>query len=396
MIRDALRPLVVKLSRQIANSPVLRYPLRRASAIIMFHEVQEDVAGELGTGCSTEFLSRAVHAIRASGLEIVSLDQALERIAGPGRRGFVALTFDDGYRDSLTRALPVLEKHDAPFTVYVPTKGITRELDAWWLGLRAIFRQNDIVVIDAMRRRFECPNLQAKMVALRETCAWAAANACSPSALRSTFARYGVSITDLVDRYFLNADELIALSRHPLATIGSHTRSHTALSTLDACEMYSEIRDSQTFLKTLLDRDVRHLAYPFGSKSACGPREFAAAQQIGFSSAVTAINRPLFGQPGRYSLPRMNVTTKFWTRFVDETHQDNQSLDPQRMNPTEVLPGRGKLASQLTACAEAGPGQSCITAAEVPHANPKYIPQLDSSLRATVGPAACLCRTPDK
>ena len=37
------------------------------------------------------------------------------------RRRFVCLTFDDGYRDNLRYALPILKKYDAPFTIYIPT-----------------------------------------------------------------------------------------------------------------------------------------------------------------------------------------------------------------------------------------------------------------------------------
>ena len=328
MIKNALRRLVLKLSGRIANSPVLQYPLGRAGAIVVFHEVQEDVVAELGTGCRTEFLGRLLSAIRDRGLEIVSLDQALERIASPASGGFVALTFDDGYRDTLTRALPVLEEHSAPFVVYVPTKALTRELDAWWLGLRAIFKQNDTVSIDAMGRRFECPSAQAKMVALRESCAWAAANPRETSALHPTFAQYGISITDLVNQYFLNTDELITLARHPLATVGSHTLSHIALSTLEAGKMYFEIRESRRFLQALIERDVRHLAYPYGSRTACGPREFAAAEQLGFSSGVTAINRPLLGRPSRYSLPRMNLNSEFWVKVVEQAFPEKGKARP--------------------------------------------------------------------
>jgi hypothetical protein len=78
-------------------------------------------------------------------------------------------------------------------------------------------------------------------------------------------------------------------------------------------------------LQTLIERDVHHLAYPFGSKTACGPREFTAAEQLGFLSGVTAINRPLFGRPSRYSLPRMNLNSEFWTQVVDQAFPDKAS-----------------------------------------------------------------------
>ena len=47
------------------------------------------------------------------------------------RRPTFAITFDDGYVDNLTKALPLLERHDAPATVFVPT-GMVDRPSFWW------------------------------------------------------------------------------------------------------------------------------------------------------------------------------------------------------------------------------------------------------------------------
>jgi peptidoglycan/xylan/chitin deacetylase (PgdA/CDA1 family) len=45
----------------------------------------------------------------------------------PGQRGAVAITFDDGYRDNLTIALPLLEKYRLPMTLFVVAGFVGRE-----------------------------------------------------------------------------------------------------------------------------------------------------------------------------------------------------------------------------------------------------------------------------
>ena len=101
------------------------------------------------------------------------------------------LTFDDGYRDNVTCALPILERHDAPFTIFVPTGPPTRTLYSWWLGLRALLRVRDTVTIEAMDRRFDCPDLASKTAALAKATRWVHFDLRRAQMLAPTFATAG-------------------------------------------------------------------------------------------------------------------------------------------------------------------------------------------------------------
>ena len=66
---------------------------------------------------------------------ILTLDVCLQKLATHDRsRRYAVLTFDDGYRDNLSVALPILERNNAPFMMYVPTGAPTRSMQSWWLG----------------------------------------------------------------------------------------------------------------------------------------------------------------------------------------------------------------------------------------------------------------------
>lgn len=52
---------------------------------------------------------------------VVSLDQALDELAAGDDRPKVVITFDDGFEDVESTALPILEQHGLPFTLYVAT-----------------------------------------------------------------------------------------------------------------------------------------------------------------------------------------------------------------------------------------------------------------------------------
>jgi peptidoglycan/xylan/chitin deacetylase (PgdA/CDA1 family) len=313
IVRNAL----MAVHADTALLQALRCRLANRSVILMFHEIQEDVDANLGTGCTPAFLESVIAALRASGRDIIALDEAVRRIAGGSPARFAAITFDDGYRNTLQDALPTLSRVAAPFTVYVPTKAVTGDLYAWWLGLRALFMSNDSVEIEAMNRRMACATLNEKIGGLRRATRWVGRDFRRKEALKPTFTAYGISIEDLVARHFLSRDDLRLLAKHPLVTVGAHTTSHAALAMLHTDEAYREMVDNRAFLETEIDRPVRHFSYPYGTEAACGTREFAAARRVGFSSAVTAAARVISpAKASLHALPRLDLTNDFWMSLV--------------------------------------------------------------------------------
>ena len=106
----------------------------------------------------------------ARSVDIVSLDEMHRRlIERDFRRRFVCLTFDDGYRDNLRYALPILQKYDAPFALYIPTSFPDGFGELWWLTLEAaIARSHRIsLVMDGADRRYDCDSTEAKYELLR-------------------------------------------------------------------------------------------------------------------------------------------------------------------------------------------------------------------------------------
>ena len=95
-----------------------------AGVILTLHHVRETkprgFAPNALLDITPAFVDRALRLIRGEGYDIVSLQEALARLRNPKPgRFFVALTFDDGYRDNVEHAWPILAKHGAPWTLFV-------------------------------------------------------------------------------------------------------------------------------------------------------------------------------------------------------------------------------------------------------------------------------------
>jgi peptidoglycan/xylan/chitin deacetylase (PgdA/CDA1 family) len=314
-LKQLLKTSIFQAARWSGLAPALTRIFAGRAVILMFHEIQQDWRSELMTGTSVALFEYSIKWLRQKGWEIVSLEACLERlVADPQANQYAVLTFDDGYRDNVSTALPILERNNAPFMMYVPTGAPTRTMQAWWLGLREVFRSRDTVTVDAMGIRFRCPDFHTKALALYKVSQWIHEDYRRIGMLGATFKGAGLSLSALNEAYFLNERELQVLARHPLASIGGHTASHTALASLDPLSARTEMADNRNYLEKLLQLPVRHIAYPYGNPRACGPREEHLAKEVGFSTAVTTRDGQLFDCKQNYfALPRIPIGGPFDT-----------------------------------------------------------------------------------
>jgi peptidoglycan/xylan/chitin deacetylase (PgdA/CDA1 family) len=289
----------------IAKALAFRYG--GPGVIFMLHSTTGDSAPSLeDLRCPVAALERALRWLEASGVDFVSLDEAVRRLAEPPRGRFCAFTFDDGFADNLTHALPVMERFGAPFTVYVATGMITGEIDAWWLGLAALIRGAERIDLPDLDRRFDCADHRSKRQAYAAVETLIHSDYDTLNAVRAAVALAGIDCGALARREALTVKQLRQLASHPLVTIGAHTERHTNLARASEDEVRREMIAGRQFLESILQREIAHFAYPFGNARACGPREARIARAAGFRTAVTTRRGTLFPEhiDNLFALPR--------------------------------------------------------------------------------------------
>jgi peptidoglycan/xylan/chitin deacetylase (PgdA/CDA1 family) len=89
----------------------------RGVRILSYHAVNDDPSDLLATPARR--LGQHFDTVRAAGIEIIPLRDVYRRLETHPDGQAVAVVFDDGYRDMLINALPVLEAHGVPATVFV-------------------------------------------------------------------------------------------------------------------------------------------------------------------------------------------------------------------------------------------------------------------------------------
>lgn len=287
-------------------------------AILTLHHVRPTTSGGFRPNGLLEitpgFLDRALTLIRAEGYDIVSLDEALVRLADPKPgRFFVALTFDDGYRDNLDHAWPVLAKHQAPWTLYVVRGFAERTARLWWLELEEAIRALPRISLELPDGRFDAPSgTDVEKQKAFDRLYWhlrKGPEAILLSAISDLGRQAGIDPAGLVERECLPTETLRSLAGAPGVTIGAHTLSHPMLAKHPEAVARREIAESKTWLEEALGAPVRHFAYPVGDSGSAGPREFVLAKEAGFASAVTTRPGHLFAEHAEHlhALPRVSL-----------------------------------------------------------------------------------------
>ena len=255
------------------------------------------------------FLDAVIVRLKALGFVIVDIDRALTMIGEGAEKPFAVLTFDDGYKDTRDFALPILEKHSAPFTMYATTGFAERTARLWWVELEeAIARLPHIRIAG-----FDLPAANAAEKNVAFATLYANLIAGSEKRLLATVADLvraaGIDARSIPDNLCLDWAGIEAMSRHELCTIGVHTLTHPRLGKLDEAEMRRELADSCASIEAHIGRPAVHLAYPVGNPIAAGAREFQAAVELGFKSAVTTRPGMIFPahDARRTALPRLSI-----------------------------------------------------------------------------------------
>lgn len=172
--------------------------------VLMYHSVSSERDDPYQVTVSPQRFEQQMRWLRTRRLRGVSMAELVDAAAGGHARGLVGLTFDDGYRDFLTEAMPVLMKLGFTATVFVLT-GHLGETNYW-----------------------DRPGPEKALLTADEVCRIAAAG----------------------------------------FEIASHGVDHVALESSTDAVLATEVRQSRAHLQNLLGARVRGFCYPYGSVDA--------------------------------------------------------------------------------------------------------------------------------
>jgi peptidoglycan/xylan/chitin deacetylase (PgdA/CDA1 family) len=266
------------------------------------------------------FLEGLLQSLKRSAVDVISLDEMHRRyISGAFKRRFVCITFDDGYKDLMRWAYPLLKKYEFPFALYIPTSFPDRLGELWWVALEAVIAQSSRVgmAIDGQDRLFECGSVREKRDLYDKIYRYLRSMKTEDElrdVVRDLAARHQVDMGAFCRDLCMDWQEIADLAADPLVTIGAHTVNHVMLKkVVDDATVRAEMEMSCAVLEAALGNRPEHLAYPVGDPTSAGVREFRIAAELGFKTAVTTRPGVLFKEHRDHltALPRISVNGDF-------------------------------------------------------------------------------------
>ena len=256
----------------------------------------------------------------ASLFSVLPLDEAVLRLsAGTLPARAACITFDDGYADNRTQALPILQRHGLPATFYIATSfldggrmwndtviesirrvaGPSLDLSSLAIDGLGVLDLSSITqrraAIDAVLRRIKHKRPDERLSLTQVIAELAAATL--PDALMMT-------------------SQQVCEMRSAGMLIGAHTLTHPILATLSADETRREISGSRQALEGILGERVAHFAYPNGQPvQDYNDDSVRIVRELGFDSAVSTAWGAARASTDRFQFPRFTPWDRTRARF---------------------------------------------------------------------------------
>lgn len=220
---------------------------------------------------------------------VLPLDEGVRRLREgslPARAA--AITFDDGYADNYTQALPILQRHGVSATFFVAS-GFLDGGRMWNDTVIEALRNTKLSVLDTGLdglRELSLGDIDAKLHAAHLLLA--AVKHLPPEERASAVMHIAEQCAaDLPDNLMMTSEQLIKL-RGSGMLIGAHTMSHPILAASPHDFARQEIAQSKMHLEALLREPIRLFAYPNGKPGKDYlPEHVEMVRELGFDAAVS-------------------------------------------------------------------------------------------------------------
>ena len=313
----------------LSRSSMLEHPL-----VLLYHRVAEDPIDSQLLSVSPKNFEGHLKELKTN-YRVVPLRQLLHEVQiRQTRPNTVALTFDDGYLDNLTEALPLLEKYQIHATIFATAGNIEQGRGFWWDKLEYLFLGQHslpkILDVSDDEKEYKWPlcTVQQRLIAYDQITALLKGKsnneveAFVQGLLQWACLRVNVDCGKPV----LSISQLQQVSQSPWIEIGAHTLTHARLGALPVAQQEKEIVDSRKKLESWIGKPVTLFSYPYGSKWDFTSQTKSLVRQAGFHAGMANIQASVSPNMDIFEVPRRLVRNWSGNVFAEWMRSENKGL----------------------------------------------------------------------
>lgn len=286
-------------------------------SILVYHRVL-DSADPFLPGSVTKEEFAVQMEVLSKIFNVIPLDEAIDRINKNSLEPRSAcVTFDDGYVDNVTNALPILQKYNVAATFFIAT-GFLKKKIMWNDIVIETFRHTTKESIDLSADNlmsFNCRTIEEKKNSIK---AFISQTKYLPTRKRQDIIQAMIDKSEVdISCELMMDEEQIRQLKNANMTIGGHTVNHPIL----ACETnevaFSEIMEGKNQLESIVGESINLFAYPNGKPGDdYNDEHVKMVKKAGFKSAVSTVWGVVKTSSDKYQLPRFSPWDRNKNKFI--------------------------------------------------------------------------------
>lgn len=309
---------------------VLRSGSRARLSILIYHRVLPEPDPMLDDEIDASIFALHMDAL-AQAFNVIPLSDAVARLgAGTLPPRAACITFDDGYANNVTIALPILQQRSLPACFFIAT-GFINGACMWNDVVIEALRDSDAVTLDLGSIGLGIHDLTEptdRRAAMRKILP--ELKKLGPDARDESIAGLiEIAGVERATGKMMSADQVRTLAAAGME-IGGHTVNHPILATLNKQRARDEMAACKDELEAIARQPVRNFAYPNGRPRVDFTDEHVKlAEDIGYSLAVTTARGTAVHGCNPFLLPRFTPWDRTSARFTLRLFQNAlQDLNP--------------------------------------------------------------------
>lgn len=287
----------------------------------LFHRISDE-KDALWPPMQVELFRRIIAYLKKE-YEVISLEAWLKDPSSfnYSRKGLATVLFDDGYKDNIEYAAPILQQLECPASFYIVTDCINRNIPTWTYiidhALQNTCQENLQLDLDYVPEKFKSIRLHGIHPSLKELKPWMKS---LPNKKRKEVMDVitGTCKDVVTPQPMMNWDDIRQLHSSGFV-IGSHSHTHPMLGRLeDENEIEEELGISRQIITKELNEQPLVISYPIGSFDE---RVKRISEKSGYKWGLAVEQKFLDSTTmDGFAIPRVELYQEPWWKVRARTH----------------------------------------------------------------------------